>query len=328
MPAIAKEAISLRVDADVLTWFREQGPRYQSRMHAVLRAYMQAKATPLGMRSVVFRRAKLCVRASASLCQPLPRSRMTHERRYNDQEVAQIIERASTSQEAERGGTLPTGDGLTLAALTEIAAEVGIGADHIARAAKEVSRGSLAPTQYTQCLGFPVGVARTVHFDRYLTDAEWEQLVVALRETFEAPGTLRHDGAFRQWTNGNLHALLEPTETGHRLRLTTRKDEGPVFLRLGAAALVLSTAMAAAMPVAPAGATIGLTAFSGVVGLAGMAVLALRLPRWARTRAAQMERIGAQFAALAAVEDHARMPNTDTDLLSHKTDRPLSSGRE
>jgi uncharacterized protein (DUF4415 family) len=36
-----KEAISLRVDEDVLTWFRQGGPRYQSRMNAVLRSYMQ-----------------------------------------------------------------------------------------------------------------------------------------------------------------------------------------------------------------------------------------------------------------------------------------------
>ena len=44
VPAVVKEAISLRVDLDVLMWFRTQGPRYQSRMNAVLRAYMQAKA--------------------------------------------------------------------------------------------------------------------------------------------------------------------------------------------------------------------------------------------------------------------------------------------
>ncbi|MCC6317348.1 MAG: hypothetical protein IT361_06600 [Gemmatimonadaceae bacterium] len=110
--------------------------------------------------------------------------------------------------------------------------------------------------------------------------------------------TLRRDGAFRQWTNGDLHARLEPTETGHRLRSSTRKGEGPVLLRLGAAAFALSTMMAAAMPVAPGWATIGLTAFSGVVGLAGLSVLALRLPRWARVRAAQMEQIGVRFAAL------------------------------
>ncbi len=39
---IAKQPISLRVDIDVLEWFKEQGPRYQSRMNAVLRAYMSA----------------------------------------------------------------------------------------------------------------------------------------------------------------------------------------------------------------------------------------------------------------------------------------------
>jgi uncharacterized protein (DUF4415 family) len=30
------------VDEDVLAWFKAQGPRYQSRMNAVLRAYMAA----------------------------------------------------------------------------------------------------------------------------------------------------------------------------------------------------------------------------------------------------------------------------------------------
>ncbi len=37
-----KEAISMRVDRDVLEWFRSQGPRYQTRMNAVLRSYMIA----------------------------------------------------------------------------------------------------------------------------------------------------------------------------------------------------------------------------------------------------------------------------------------------
>lgn len=37
-----KEAISLRVDGDVLAWFRAGGPGYQSRMNAVLRSYMTA----------------------------------------------------------------------------------------------------------------------------------------------------------------------------------------------------------------------------------------------------------------------------------------------
>jgi uncharacterized protein (DUF4415 family) len=44
LPA-AKVPISLRVDSDVLEFFRESGPRYQSRMNAVLRSYMERTAT-------------------------------------------------------------------------------------------------------------------------------------------------------------------------------------------------------------------------------------------------------------------------------------------
>jgi uncharacterized protein (DUF4415 family) len=37
-----KEAISLRLDAEVLDWFRARGPGYQTRINAVLRAYKDA----------------------------------------------------------------------------------------------------------------------------------------------------------------------------------------------------------------------------------------------------------------------------------------------
>ena len=39
---VAKQPISLRVDRDVLAWFKAQGPRYQSRINAVLRSYVVA----------------------------------------------------------------------------------------------------------------------------------------------------------------------------------------------------------------------------------------------------------------------------------------------
>ncbi len=42
----AKQAISLRVDEDVLDWFKQTGPRYQTRMNAVLRSYMARKGKP------------------------------------------------------------------------------------------------------------------------------------------------------------------------------------------------------------------------------------------------------------------------------------------
>ena len=37
-----KRAISMRVDGDVLAWFKSQGRGYQTRINAVLRAYMEA----------------------------------------------------------------------------------------------------------------------------------------------------------------------------------------------------------------------------------------------------------------------------------------------
>ena len=39
----AKSAISLRLDTDVLAWFKAQGRGYQTRINAVLRGYMEAQ---------------------------------------------------------------------------------------------------------------------------------------------------------------------------------------------------------------------------------------------------------------------------------------------
>lgn len=41
-PKQVRKSISLRIDPNLLDWFRSFGPGYQSRMHAVLAAYAQA----------------------------------------------------------------------------------------------------------------------------------------------------------------------------------------------------------------------------------------------------------------------------------------------
>jgi uncharacterized protein (DUF4415 family) len=41
-PVLPKASISLRIDADVLEWFKSTGPGYQTRINAVLRAYKDA----------------------------------------------------------------------------------------------------------------------------------------------------------------------------------------------------------------------------------------------------------------------------------------------
>lgn len=149
------------------------------------------------------------------------------ERHYTDEEVAAIFERAS--KVAQTGPTLPAqSKGVTLAALQDIGREVGFSPESIALAAQSLDHAGHPAQQ--QLLGFPVGVGRTVEFDRPISDEEWEYLVADLRTTFQARGVVRYDGPFRQWTNGNLQALVEPTPTGHRLRIQSMKQDARVFI--------------------------------------------------------------------------------------------------
>ena len=39
-----KAQLTIRVDSDVLEWYKKQGPGYQTRINALLRAYMQERA--------------------------------------------------------------------------------------------------------------------------------------------------------------------------------------------------------------------------------------------------------------------------------------------
>ena len=56
-PVLRKAQVTLRLDADVLTWFRNQGKGYQTRINELLRAYMEAQQqqqksfTPSGITS-------------------------------------------------------------------------------------------------------------------------------------------------------------------------------------------------------------------------------------------------------------------------------------
>ena len=216
------------------------------------------------------------------------------ERRYNDDEVAAIF-RAAADRRLPAGS--PSGDdGLTLAELQAIGREVGISADDVASAAIAVDVKQAA-TQRT-VLGFPIGVARTVELNRRMTDEEWELLVVRFREVFNARGRTSSEGSLRQWTNGNLHVLLEPTETGQRLRFRTYNGAAQAMISGGLVSIGMAGVVAAA---AAAGGKLGHgvpgIAFLGLAGLGMIANGVFRLPRWARLRGHQMEALAAGVAA-------------------------------
>ncbi len=217
-----------------------------------------------------------------------------NERRYNEDEVSAIFEQAAEAQQAVRRA-LPPGVGMTLADLQAIGREVGIPAELVDQAARSVDQhGRDASRTF---LGLPVGVGRTVDLGRRLTDDEWERLVVDLRETFDARGSLRSDGSLRQWTNGNLQALLEPTPTGHRLRLRTVMGAARGMMTAGLSILGVTATMVIVSAVT--GHVAEALAEAGslmVVGAALFTVGAARLPGWARTRRRQMEGVAARLA--------------------------------
>ena len=41
----SKKAVTIRIDGDVLDWFKDAGKGYQSRINAVLRSYMESMET-------------------------------------------------------------------------------------------------------------------------------------------------------------------------------------------------------------------------------------------------------------------------------------------
>jgi hypothetical protein len=226
---------------------------------------------------------------------------MTNERRYGEKEIAEIFQAAASAREADGHALTPAG-GFSLGELQAIGSEVGIAPDRIADAAEslELRRGAAPRRKH---LGMPVGVGRTVDLPRAPTDHEWELLVTELRATFGAHGKESSSGGLRSWRNGNLHAYVEPTETGHRLRMGTTKGNGIAAGWMGLGALMAAVVML--MILALQGdfdEDLGAAVLFIAMGFFALASNAMRLPRWADEREEQMEHIAARARSLIRPE--------------------------
>ena len=230
---------------------------------------------------------------------------MTDERRYGDEEVATIFERAA-NHPAPGGSTVASttaSTGLTLQELQAIGAEVGLEPERIADAAAslEVHRGAPAPRR--TYLGAPVSVSRLVDLPRAPTDREWEQLVVELRQTFGAQGRQSSQGNLRSWINGNLHALVEPTDAGYHLRLGTTKGDAVAAGRVGIAMLTVALLMGLFfLMIGELDGDASPALLVALMGIAALAFNAVRLPPWANKREEQMDYIAARALTIIRAE--------------------------
>ncbi|MGE0157941.1 MAG: hypothetical protein AB7T31_00940 [Gemmatimonadales bacterium] len=219
------------------------------------------------------------------------------ERRYNEEEVAEIFERATEAQLRTLPGTRPA-EGLTLQELQEVGRDVGLPPELVARAARSLD---MTPrTHERKVMGLPVGVGRTVELARPLTDAEWHRLVAELREIFDARGRLSEQGPFKQWTNGNLQALLEPTESGQRLRLKTLKGSAARLMSVGLGMTGVTATILTVLYLrgVPFDASSLWTVFS--TGLAMLVAGAFQVPGWAKQRTRQMEHVIERLSLMLA----------------------------
>lgn len=217
------------------------------------------------------------------------------ERRYTDDEVAEIFARASEKEQSARH-QLRSAEGLSLTELQKIGAEAGLAPDLVAEAARSLDEPR--PPAPPVFFGLPLGVARTVRLDRRMTDAEWERLVVDLRETFDARGVIRTEGSFRQWSNGNLQVLVEPDGDGQRVRFRTVRGQSRslMFFGLGAIGVAAVSALTSMLNgLTPNELSQVLTIALGGAGV--FALGALPLPRWARLRRQQMDELAERLLA-------------------------------
>jgi hypothetical protein len=218
------------------------------------------------------------------------------ERRFNDQEVAEILERA-TQVSSSSVTRAPNTDGMTLAQLQEIGREVGIPPEAMEVAARSIDLAGRHTSR--QFLGLPIGVGLTANLGRKLSDEEWQRLVVDLRETFDARGRVHDEGAFRQWTNGNLQILIEPATDGSQIRMRTLNQNAQLYVGMGLGLVALVIVAFGAKLLAGGDAAHILQRFLPValIGAGLTAFGAVPLRTWARTRRAQMESVVARLRA-------------------------------
>ena len=223
---------------------------------------------------------------------------MSDDRKYRDEEVREIFDLAASRAEVGRPAVSDE-SGLTLAELKEVGLEVGMDPSRIAEAAMVVDARREALPRRTY-LGMPISVGRVIELPRAVTEREWEILVAEFRETFGARGQVTSHGGVREWSNGNLHAFLEPTETGHRLRLRTLKGSAMPLSTMGVAGLAMGLILITVFLItgsSPVNMELAMMLSLGMGGGA-LASNAITLPRWAREREGQMEYIAGRIGTL------------------------------
>ena len=231
-------------------------------------------------------------------------------RTYSQDEVREIIRRA-TEATAERERRESEDSGLSMDDLADLATSAGIDPDVMLQAARSLDREVHEPFE-KRMLGVKISAAHAIRVEGPFSEEDWLALVADCRSTFEAKGTVQSTAGLREWSNGNLHVLVEPAGSTTIIRMRTH--HGAAQRMAGAGAAMSIAAIAMMISAFSDGRPLG-DVFSNMIWIvaalfAAGGLMVTRIRNWSRTRSAQMEAIGQRIEARRPKREEAPLLST------------------
>lgn len=228
------------------------------------------------------------------------------ERRFTDEEIARIIGRAVEIDRRDDASPTALARGLSLSELQDVAGEVGISRDTIARAAGELERPGRGGGLDAAFFGGSPILQRVQLVDRPLGAAELAEIVRVVDEEAPDQGTVTEAlGSVRWGSRGrflNRQVTLQPTEGETRIRVQERYQD-----RVRAMSQIIPTAYGIAIGMGIGAEQIGGAPAAIIAGLFGAASgWTLGRAIWVQLRNSSRRRVDRISDAIAAAVGRLR----------------------
>jgi hypothetical protein len=147
------------------------------------------------------------------------------DRRYSDDEVALILRKAADLQVQ---GAVPA-QGLDLAAIQDIAKEVGIRPETVAEAADIIARSPLTPSAGSSNSKFHMELFAPAK----LSESELAELPSVIRQVLQHQGRVHEVLGTVEWTSvgepSQIAVVIRPTENGTKIEMSANREGSAVL---------------------------------------------------------------------------------------------------
>jgi len=232
-------------------------------------------------------------------------------RKYNEEEIAALLERTAQLQADDATTDRLSSQGLSLSELESIASEAGLDPEYLHRAALEIESNGKK--------GFQKRTKTHIYIQRYLpselSEDLWEEMVFELRGSFGGSdltgsalignGVVEQIGRSREWRHMSslgvqTSVLLRPYKEGTRIEMSQLVGVGSPKTEAITYGLILSLIPAFILAV-----TMGKSLPIGVISLAGFMALLVPLvyyfdTRWRDQKLIKLESVANRLVEMAS----------------------------